>query len=467
MKKPEEIIRAVVKGAASAFKETFFLLNAFSRFVLLFVLLISPVAYADARTLEDLRRFPQSAAAYLPAEADKPLASFENQRIYADEYRARHFAPWQNPDISYLDITWDTLRKLQSGFLNNTFYGKDGKPIPSSQLASIAANASLGLNLSAEPAVMLKDADVRVLPSSMPVYRSRESALGERGFLRADVFQNSTAKPGEPVAVFSASSDGKWALISTGAVIGWVVRDSVVSVDPEFMDKYMELPLAVFIKDNVRLRDGQGELIATAKMGAVIPCDGDDLLLPARGSDGRAVIQKYRPGKGVTAPFPVSFTPSNAVRAAEQLLGERYSWGGSYGLRDCSALTKDYFALFGIWLPRNSGDQAKAGASIPISGMSAARKIQTIVSRGVPFATLLHMKGHIMLYLGIYDGEPVVLHSVWGVHTEAKGGKSARVVVGKTSVTGLSLGKELKNKKKSTFLIDNVSSLVFPMANMW
>ena len=225
--------------------------------------------------------------------------------------------------------------------------------------------------------------------------------------------------------------------------------------------------MAVFIKDNVRIRDERGALLATAKMGTLLPSDGDDLLLPKRGRDGMAVIKKYRPVKGTTSPFPLKFTPNNAAKAIEQLLGERYGWGGSYGLRDCSALTKDYFALFGVWLPRNSGDQAKTGASISLSGMNTGQKTQTIISRGVPFATLLHMRGHIMLYMGIYDGEPAVLHNSWGVHTITSKGLSARTVLGKAAITSLYLGKELENKKKNTYLINSISSLVFPMANMW
>lgn len=434
---------------------------------LLIAIIAGIMTYSPAQAVEDLKRFPQNASAYMPTDAEKPIAAFDNQRAYADEFRVHYFSPWQNSDISYLDFTWEKLGGFQSRFLKKNFYGKDGKLFPSDQLANIASNAYLGLNLQLKPAVVVKDTDVRVLPSAVPLYPSRESALGERGFLAADSLQNSTVKPGEPAAVLSQSTDEKWVLIATGSVLGWVRHDTVAYVTPEFMDSYTESPLVVFIKDNVRIRDERGTLLATAKMGTILPSDGGFLLLPTRGKQGMAVIKKYKPVKETTAPFPVNFTPSNAARAIEQLLGERYSWGGSNGLRDCSAMTKDYFALFGIWLPRNSGDQAKTGASISVSELQTGQKLQTIITRGVPFATLLHMKGHIMLYLGVYDGEPVVLHNLWGIHTTAKGGKSARVIVGKTAVTSLYLGKEIENRKKSSYLINNISSLVFPMANMW
>ena len=437
------------------------------KLLLVFVLLLLTSMQADAQTVEDLKRFPQTAAAYLPADADKPIANFENQRAYADEYRVRHFAPWQSVDLSFLDLTWDNIRKLRASFVKKELFDKNGKLFPASEMSVIISNATLGLNLQSKPAIMVKDTDVRALPTDTPLYPSRVSALGERGFLRADSLQNSATKPGEPVSILSHSADDKWFLIASPAVLGWVKRDSVALVDPDFMDKYTESPLAVFVKDNVRIRDERGALVATAKMGTVIPCDGDDLLFPVRGKHGEAHIKRYRLGKSVTAPFPVSLTPNNAVRAIDQLLGERYGWGGSYSLRDCSAVTKDYFSLFGVWLPKNSGDQAKVGASIPISGMTASQKTHALISRGVPFATLLYMKGHIMLYMGTYDGEPVILHSIWGVPIKARDGRSGRVVIGKTAVTSLYVGRELKNRRSPLHIINNISSLVFPMANMW
>jgi hypothetical protein len=174
---------------------------------------------------------------------------------------------------------------------------------------------------------------------------------------------------------------------------------------------------------------------------------------------------RYSPGDGETEPFPVAFTPRNAARAMDQLLGEPYGWGGERGFRDCSAMTRDYFTLFGVWLPRNSGDQANAGPAVNLTGAESGNKISAIVKDGVPFATLIHMPGHIMLYLGVYDGEPVVMHNVWGVRVNAAGGKTGRAVIGKTVVSSLRAGEEIKNRPKSGLYIDKAAKLVFPIGS--
>jgi cell wall-associated NlpC family hydrolase len=143
------------------------------------------------------------------------------------------------------------------------------------------------------------------------------------------------------------------------------------------------------------------------------------------------------------------------------MMGEQYGWGGEDGRRDCSSMTKDYFSVFGVWLPRNSGDQARSGALIPLGNTPPGGRPGVIVSGGVPYATLIHMPGHIMLYAGLYDGAPVVFHNTWGVRV-----KSGRAVVGKAVVSGLRLGEELPGKAPDSLLIDRIDSLVFPIANV-
>jgi cell wall-associated NlpC family hydrolase len=231
------------------------------------------------------------------------------------------------------------------------------------------------------------------------------------------------------------------------------------------MERFMYASYSVFVKDNVAIKDKNGTVLATAKMGAILPSEGQNLLVPISGEDGYAGIMPYRPADGDVEPFPVAFTPRNATRAMDQILGEPYGWGGERGLRDCSSMTRDYFALFGVWLPRNSGDQANAGPGIDLKGAESGSKLETIVRDGTPFATLVHMPGHIMLYLGVYDGEPVVMHNVWGVRINAPGGKAGREVIGKAVVTSLRAGAEIKDRPKSSLYIDRTAKIVFPIGS--
>jgi hypothetical protein len=420
-----------------------------------------------AARFADLSRFPQRASAYLPEDADAPIASYDSQRIYADEYLRRHFAPWGENDLSFLDLTFQKIMKYQIVLSKQKLYSEGGKPLPKKALASIADNGEIYVTASPRPGVALAAADVRALPYGRPLYASRATALGQGGRLKQDILQCSVLRPGEPLAIYFMSRDAKWAFVANGTVAGWAPSPSVALVDEDFMDAYEMAGKAVVTRDNLRICDSNGRLLCVAKLGTVLPYENEKVLVPARGENGTAVFVRARDmdAKNGAAPavaaFPVPLTPRNAASAIDQMMGERYGWGGAGGLRDCSAMTRDYFSLFGVWLPRNSGDQSLEGARIKLSDTPAEARSRVIASSGVPFASIIHMPGHIMLYLGVYDGEPVVFHNTWGVRT-----KSGRAVVGKTVVSGLKLGAELPGKPARSLLIDRADAISFPIAGL-
>ena len=118
------------------------------------------------------------------------------------------------------------------------------------------------------------------------------------------------------------------------------------------------------------------------------------------------------------APWPLEPSAQGIARLAQNILGQPYGWGGLFGWRDCSATTRDLLAPFGLWLPRNSGDQAQAGTRfVSLEGLTPAQKEERIQALGLPWLSLLWMPGHIMLYVGAPQGRYLVLHSVWGVKT--------------------------------------------------
>ena len=445
-----------------------FLFAAMSFFIL-FLANSAFAATAKAPAVADLNKFPQDASAYLPENPDVPIVDAESQRAAAEEYLQKQYAPWHNVDLSFLDLSMDKVLEYHANTAKKQYFAEGGKPFPVASLGKIAENGVVDPEELPRPGVAVAEVNVRVLPTSNPLYPSAASALGERGLLKMDVLQNSALKPAEPLAVYAQSKDGLWYFIATGTVVGWVRSHKVAFVDDAFMDRYERAAHRVVVRDNVRVvrvRDGKKEVAATIKMGAVIPAEGEDLLLPVRNKSGLAEIEKCSPERGVALPFPVAFTPRNAVRAVGQVMGEPYGWGGMNGFRDCSAMTRDYFSVFGVWLPRNSGDQARTGTGIPLKGVKVGDRAKTIVARGVPFATLIHMPGHIMLYVGTRDGVPVVVHNVWGVRKNMANGKLGRAVIGRTVATSLRAGAEIENRPKSSLFIDNIAAIVFPYAEI-
>ena len=89
----------------------------------------------------------------------------------------------------------------------------------------------------------------------------------------------------------------------------------------------------------------------------------------------------------------------------------------------------------------------------PIKG-----KESIIKDEGVPFATLLWLRGHITLYIGEYKGEPVMFHNVWGVRTDDGNGEG-RHIIGRAVVTSLQPGAELPNVRRENLILSRLKGM--------
>jgi len=81
---------------------------------------------------------------------------------------------------------------------------------------------------------------------------------------------------------------------------------------------------------------------------------------------------------------------------------------------------------------------------VDLTELGRDAKKQRIVEEGTPFLTLVREPGHIMLYIGQKDGQPIVLHSAWGLKTKTRAGYG-RKIIGSTVITTLEPGIERKD----------------------
>lgn len=91
---------------------------------------------------------------------------------------------------------------------------------------------------------------------------------------------------------------------------------------------------------------------------------------------------------------------------------------------------------------------------------SPSGKESIIKDEGVPFATLLWLRGHITLYIGEYKGEPVMFHNVWGVRTDDGNGEG-RHIIGRAVVTSLQPGAELPNVRRENLILSRLKGMTF------
>jgi hypothetical protein len=180
-------------------------------------------------------------------------------------------------------------------------------------------------------------------------------------------------------------------------------------------------------------------------------------LIAQRNLDGKAILQSASVAKsGLLVKKPLAFTPKNVAMIARQFYNEPYGWGGLLQTRDCSSTTKDYFAVFGIYLRRNSSEQAMDGCVTPIGSLNKNAKKQMIIGNAKPFRSLLFVPGHIVLYLGQYKGEPVIMHTYWGTRLT----DGSKHVLARTVVTTTEPGKELDQIKESSKLANTLKKII-------
>lgn len=267
----------------------------------------------------------------------------------------------------------------------------------------------------------VRDCALRTWPSALPLY-------GEANDVEYDLARESTLHTWERIAVLHISADGAWLLVQAYNYIGWVSAGDVALTDRQSWQ-------ALWKQDFVMVRAPRLVLGGSAydpQTGGTVLTVGTRLpltqataadnagltsayavLLPMRGADGtlKTAVVRIPYGDDVCAGY-AKFTERELLRQVFRLLGQRYGWGGMFGGWDCSSLCADTYAVFGVRLPRNSSRQARVGASHDVSAASDEQKM-ALLSDLRPGA-LLELKGHMMFWLGVYEGKGYVIHSTHG-----------------------------------------------------
>jgi hypothetical protein len=414
----------------------------------------------------DLDHFPQDATRYLhPGQGQAPLVVPDAQARLNARYDERFFAPWrqQRASIPAAEAFWGI-----ASYEKKQGYGENLLLIGAERWQELVASLQRESYPSlARPAITVRSTACRVFPTARPFFYDPQ--LAGEGF-PFDYFQNSALWTGTPLLVTHVSRDGAWLFAEAGFVAGWLPAGDVAWTDAAFQASYQTGRYAALLRDAVTLRDTSGEFLAQVHLGAIFPVaesSGDDLLLlvPARDADGRAVLRHARVAPPQAAVKPLPLQPERIAELANRMLGQPYGWGGLYDNRDCSATLRDLFTPFGIWLPRNSAAQAKSGGTFhDLAPLDVATKRERLLREGVPFYTLVWLRGHIGLYLGPdpASGQPMLLHNLWGVRTTGRDGEEGRALIGRLAITTLHPGEERSDVEDGRFLQKILGMTILP-----
>ena len=262
---------------------------------------------------------------------------------------------------------------------------------------------------------VVRRSDLRTFPTDAAASEDDESD-------DFDLFQETAVNIAEPLAVLHRSADGKWLYVQLVNYRGWLRSDDVaLAADRQTWQARRALPFVVITGTKVAPRDAvMGKPVADwrAGMGAKLPFfgmkkEGYQVEIPRRDAQGAVIWQKaWIHGKADVSVGYLPYTRANILRQAFKMLGEHYGWGGLNEGRDCSSFIMDIYNVFGIRAPRNADQQeAVPGRRIVLRGIGDVASRYALLTQASPGATL-HMRNHVMLYLGEHNGKHYAIHSL-------------------------------------------------------
>ncbi len=375
-----------------------------------------------------------------------------NSLLITKDFFDKYFKPWNSTKVSFpkIEAMWGQSYKNKKVYLENHQLATTSwfdKQIENSNFDNY--------NTLAKKAITLKNVNIRVIPTNSPMFYD-PTQPGE-GF-PFDYNQNSSIKINTPIIVSHLSKDRAWAYIESSTVGGWIEIGTIAFVDDNFIQEFKTSNYFISVKEKFPIYDPIFR--EYVKVATIFPKKNNKFIIAKKDDNQNALISYITLNNDEVEAMPLVFNSENRIKIAKQLIDEPYGWGGLLNNRDCSSFTQDYFATFGKFLHRNSKAQLSNGKYLDMSNLSNDEKKEFMKKNGVPFSTLVYLKGHIMLYIGVKENEPLVFHNIWSVRLKDNDGKKYRHIIGKATITTLEPGKDIKDFDEDTNILNRIQGIV-------
>ncbi len=346
-------------------------------------------------------------------------------------------------------VSFEKLREELADSLNamrgSRLYDRSGRPVPESFYQALRMNMDFDtapVSARTRYGFIFRCADQRLLPC--------DDILTVKPLdIEFDELQNTSLDIGTPVAVVHGSKDGRWLYLRARDASGWVKKECVVFCGADDFKGFAEAyPFCVVTgsKADIFWDPQLRAYYDYVRMGARFSLRGSDastvqIVVPFPSESGAFTSRiAYLRREDVQIGY-LEYTPRAIINQAFKLLNTPYGWGGAGGEQDCSAFLQEIFATVGIALPRNSSAQGAAGEPLGRFDAKTARKDKLdVLSKAVAGKTIIQLNGHVLLYLGMYNGRPYAIHQTYGYGEKTAAGLRTRVV-NRAVVTGLFLGE--------------------------
>jgi hypothetical protein len=343
-----------------------------------------------------------------------------------------------------------SIEGMYKNISNGVKYFIDGNRVSRSFFREIYSDLDLDSIDSKERArfaLTIRYANQKLIPVELEL-------LKRRGEIYFDRNQNSALDIGTPLVVLHSTRDGRWHFVVAPTSSGWVRDEDIAFGSKEEILDYLNPKNFVVTIDAKSAILVEGNYYDYVRMGVKFPALlGVDknivIVVPQKGEDGNLIFLNGMISKSSVNRGYLTYTPRNILIQAFKFLNAPYGWGGSFGEQDCSKFVQEVFATVGLRLPRNSTTQSLVGYPISLNGLTKEEKIDNILRIAEVGSTIIHLKGHIMLYIGEHKGEPFVIQTVWGE-------SSRHFALGRTAVTSLRFNDYINRVDFITILRDKL-----------
>jgi cell wall-associated NlpC family hydrolase len=338
-----------------------------------------------------------------------------------------------------------------SRFPEGPVYG-DGRLLTPDDFSHLTSR----LNLKAVPednavgyGFTLRRANLRAFPTTL-------RCTVEPDDMEFDLFQETALNPAEPLLILFQSAAGNWYYIQTVNFHGWVAAQDIVRADSRgsWLSYWQNRDFLVVSANHIKVSrpdaTGNNEELHF-EMGAQLPLAGPETFpdfgddfrinIPVREATGHLCSQTVRlPRTAAVNRGYLPYTGANIITQAFKMLGIRYGWGGAHESVDCSSFIMNIYRSFGFQFPRNAREQERLpGKAVSFKDQAESERAARL-SRLLPGA-ILNLPGHVMLYLGEYNGSHFIMHALSSYGTSGSRGEYVKTYFLKVCVTGLDLAR--------------------------
>lgn len=376
----------------------------------------------------------------------KKIQEFNNEIAYSQK-KLTYFRDMNR----YYGSSWvkHSIENMYNGIKNQAKYFEDGDRIAKNFYSKIKSDMSLDSiptnRVKTRYALTVNYTDQKLIPTELSLLKKKNQIYFDRN-------QNSALDIATPIAILHSTDDGRWHYGIAPTSSGWVKDRDIAFGEKKEIENYLNAKEFIVTTEPKSALMIAGRYHDYLRMGVRLPTilsieERTMVLVPSRDREGRLVMQNATIRSSNIHKGYLPYTPKNILIQAFKFLHTPYGWGGSFGEQDCSKFLQEIYATVGLRMPRNSSSQSLVGSKqIELTDLRRESKIE-LLEGVIVGSTIIHLKGHIMLYIGEYKGEPYIIHTVWG---EGK----RHFALGRTAITALEFNHYIDKIDKATQILE-------------